>query len=168
MDRPAPFSYRDDPAVPAFDDASPILIFDGDCVMCSAGVRWMLARDPEGETRFAAIQDEIPRALYAHYGLDAERFDTFMVLKDGRPFVRWAGALAAARTLPAPWSWLGIAGRAVPGCVGDALYDVVQRNRIGWFGRRQACFVPPESARGRFLDASAHHRRPLPAGAAAD
>lgn len=149
--RARPYSYRSDPAVPTFDDAAPLLVFDGDCVMCSAGVQWMLARDPHGETRFAAIQEEIPRALYAHYHLDADRFDTFMVLKDGRPHVRWAGVLAAARTLPAPWSWLGSAGRLVPGFVGDALYDFVQRNRIGWFGRRETCFIPSPTYSTRFL-----------------
>lgn len=145
------YSYRTDPAVPPFDDAAPLLIFDGACVMCLAGVQWMLARDPVGETKFAAIQDEIPRALYAHYGLDADQFDTFMVLADGRPHLKWAGAIAAARTLPAPWSWLGQAGRLVPPFIGNAIYDFVQRNRIGWFGRRETCFAPPETARPRFL-----------------
>ena len=149
--RKIPYSYRSDPSVPSFDDSAPLLIFDGDCVLCSTGVQWMLGRDPTGKTRFAAIQQAIPRALYAHYRLDAERFDTFMVLKDGRPHVRWAGILAAARTLPAPWSRLGAAGRLVPGFIGDALYDVVQRNRIGWFGRRDACFAPSEAQRRRFL-----------------
>ena len=157
-----PYSYRNDPAVPPFDDAAPLIIFDGDCVMCSAGVQWMLARDPAGATRFAAIQEEIPRALYVHYHLDAARFDTFMVLKDGRPFLRWAGVLAAARLMPAPWRWLGQAGRIVPGLIGDALYDVVQRNRIKWFGRRPVCFVPPETAKRRFLTPSKQPWRLLP------
>ncbi len=147
----APYSYRSDAAVPPFDDSSPLLIFDGECVLCSAGVQWMLARDPNGATRFAAIQDPIPRGLYAHYHLDADRFDTFMVLMNGRPYLRWAGVLAAARTLPAPWRWLGQAGRIVPSFIGDRLYDVVQRRRIGWFGRREACFRLPESLRHRFL-----------------
>lgn len=151
MRRNTPYSYRDDPRVPPFDDSAPLLIFDGNCVLCSSSVQWMLRRDPEGETKFAAIQDEIPRALYAHYGLDADQFDTFMVLADGRPRLKWAGAIAAARALPAPWSWLAVAGRLVPGSIGDAIYDLVQRNRIGWFGRPDACFVPPESARRRFL-----------------
>ncbi len=76
------------------------LIFDGMCVLCSSGVQFMLARDPEGSTRFAAIQEAVPRALYAHYGLDADAFDTFMVLRDGQPYVKWQGLLAAGRTLP--------------------------------------------------------------------
>jgi predicted DCC family thiol-disulfide oxidoreductase YuxK len=145
------YSYRTDPSVPPFDDAAPLLIFDGKCVLCSSGVQWMLKRDPDGATRFAAIQEEIPRALYAHYDLDADQFDTFMVLAEGRPHLKWAGALAAARTMPAPWSWLGQAGRLVPAALGDRLYDILQRNRLTWFGRRETCLVPSPADRRRFL-----------------
>ncbi len=147
----AAYSYRTDPGVPSFDDSSPLLIFDGDCVLCSTGVEWMLKRDPKGSTRFAAIREEIPRSLYTHYGLDPDGFDTFMVLMNGKPYLRWAGVLAAARTMPAPWSWLGAAGRIVPGIIGDALYNVVQRNRLSWFGRRETCFVAGAALRARFL-----------------
>lgn len=145
------YSYRSDPAVPVFDDAAPLIIFDGLCVLCSGGVQWMLALDPKGSTRFAAIQEAIPQALYRHYQLDAERFDTFMVLAKGVPHLKWAGVLAAAGTLPAPWRWLALALRIVPGVIGDKLYDLVQRNRIGWFGSREACLIPTEAERRRFL-----------------
>ena len=148
----APYSYRSDAAVPGFDDSRPLLIFDGMCVLCSTGVQWMLARDPNGSSQFAVIQDPLPRALYAHYHLDAGRFDTFMVLSDGVAHVRWQGVLAAARSLPAPWRWLGWAGRIVPSAIGDPVYDFVQRNRLGWFGTRQVCFVPDGRMRGRFLE----------------
>lgn len=147
----APYSYRSDPDVPAFDDGHPIVIFDGLCVLCSSDIQWMLARDPSGDSRFAVIQAPLPRAIYRHYGLDADRFDTFMVLAGGTPHVRWSGVLAAVRTLPAPWSWLGHLGRIVPRFVGDRLYDLVQRNRFDWFGTRSTCFVPDTSTRRRFL-----------------
>ncbi len=151
MTERAAWSWRADPAVPPFDDAGPLIIFDGKCVLCSSGVQWMLKRDPAGVARFAAIQEEIPRALYAHYGLDADRFDTFLVMMNGKPHLRWAGLLAAARLLPAPWRWLGQAGRIVPGFIGNALYDVVQKNRLLWFGAREACLVPDTMQRQRFL-----------------
>lgn len=133
-------SYRADASVPPFDDSAPLIVFDGHCVLCSRGVQWMLARDPHGTTRFAAVQEPIPQALYRHYGLDAERFDTFMVLVDGVPYLRWAGTLAAARTMPPPWRWLGQAGRIIPSFIGDRIYNLVQRNRIRWFGRHDSCF----------------------------
>lgn len=146
-----PYSYRDDPEVPAFDDSAPLVIFDGYCVLCSSGVQWMLRRDPDGVSRFAAIQDAIPAALYRHYKLDPKRFDTFMVLVNGIPYTRWRGALAAARTMPGIWRLLGRAGQLVPSFVGDPVYDWVQRNRLRWFGSRETCFVPDAAQRARFL-----------------
>ncbi len=145
------YAYRDDPSVPSFDDSKPLVIFDGECVLCSGGVQWMIARDPRGETKFAAIQEPVPRALYAHYDLDADAFDTFMVLMEGRPYLRWRGICAAGRLLPAPWSWLGALGRIVPDFIGNRIYDLVQRNRIGWFGARSTCFIPDSTMRRRFL-----------------
>jgi len=147
----ASYSYRTDPAVPRFDDSTPLIIFDGKCVLCSEGVRWLLERDPNGTSRLAAVQDPIPQAIYRHYGLDAECFDTFMVLRDGRPYTKWAATCAAARTMPAPWCWLGVIGRGLPDALGDPLYDWVQRNRIRWFGARETCLRAETRHAARFL-----------------
>lgn len=147
----APYSYRTDPSVPAFDDSKPIVIFDGMCVLCSTGVRWMLARDPGGTSRFAVIQDAVPRALYGHYNLDADRFDTFMVLADGIAHTRWAGVVAAGRTLPGAWRGLSAVASLVPRLIGDKIYDVVQRNRLAWFGKRTTCDRPDARNAHRFL-----------------
>ena len=146
-----PYSYRDDPVVPSFDDTRPLIIFDGLCVLCSSGVQWMLDHDPAGQSQFAVIQDPLPKALYAHYNLDADAFDTFMVLRDGVPFLRWAGVMAAAQTMPQPWRGLGFMGRMIPSFIGDRVYDWVQRNRLNWFGKRTACRRPNAGERPRFL-----------------
>ena len=159
---PAAHSYRRDATVPAFDDSQPLVIFDGLCVLCSAGVNWMLARDPRGTSRFAAIQQPLPQALYAHYNLDANTFDTFMVLADGVAYTKWAGVLAAGRTLPAPWRQLATVGRLIPNVIGDPLYDLVQRNRIAWFGSRAACLLPDPAQRARFLDSAVVQSAALP------
>jgi predicted DCC family thiol-disulfide oxidoreductase YuxK len=149
-------TYRTDPRVPRFDDSTPIIIFDGHCVLCSRGVQFMLKRDPSGTTRFAAIQDAIPRALYQHYGLNAETFDTFMVLADGIPHTKWRGVLEAGRTMPAPWRILATSAHIIPSIIGDKIYDWVQRNRISWFGARDTCFMPDAETQKRFLTTSAH------------
>lgn len=145
------YRYRQDASVPDFDDSQPLVIFDGHCVLCSRGVQWMLARDPHGTSRFAAVQDAIPQALYRHYGLDADRFDTFMVLVDGVPYTRWSGVVAAGRTMPTPWRQLARVARLVPTAIGDRIYDWVQRNRLRWFGSRDVCFVPGHDEKRRLL-----------------
>ncbi len=149
--RRAPHSYRDDPNVPAFDDATPIIIFDGLCVLCSAGVQWMLARDPDGPARFMTIQAPLAQALYRHYGLDAGAFDTFMVLTDGEAYVKWRGVLAAGKTLPGLWRLMAIAAGVIPSFLGDPAYDFIQRNRIRWFGSRKSCLAPDARLAMRFL-----------------
>lgn len=149
--KPAPYSYRGDPAVPSFDDAGPLLIFDGECVLCSRGVEWHLKCDPDGETRFATVQSPIGRALYRHYGLDPDGFDTFMVLKNGMPYLRFRGWLEAARSMRSPWKQLGFLGQVVPTPLGDAVYDFIQRNRIKWFGAREICLAPDPAWAHRFL-----------------
>lgn len=149
--RHADYSYRSDPAVPDFDDSDPLVIFDGECVLCSGGINFMLENDRKGTTKFAVIQDPVPRALYGHYGLDADAFDTFMVLDEGKAWLRWAGACKAARLMPAPWKWLGQVGRLVPGFIGNRIYDFVQRHRISWFGERSACYRPTPQEQSRFL-----------------
>lgn len=146
-----PYSYREDTKVPPFDDSAPLIIFDGECVLCSSGVQFMMKRDPDGNSKFAVIQDTLPRTLYHHYELNPDTFDTFMVLADGKPFLRWRGVCKAARLLPAPWKWFGAVGRIIPDFIGDAVYDFVQRNRIGWFGARDVCFAPDAEARKRFV-----------------
>ncbi len=154
-----PYSYRDDAAVPAFDDTPPLIIFDGLCVLCAGGVQWMLARDPDGCCRFAAIQEPIPQALYRHFGLDAAAFDTFLVLSEGVAHTKWAGVLAAARTLPQPWRALAMVGCVIPRSLGDWLYDIVQRHRLNWFGKRldvfnvttHRCLAPQAMQRRRLL-----------------
>ncbi|MFZ5617973.1 MAG: thiol-disulfide oxidoreductase DCC family protein [Pseudomonadota bacterium] len=145
------YSYRADQSVPWFDDAAPLFIFDGMCVLCSSGVQWMLKHDPNGKTRFIAVQSPLARAIYAHYGLDPDAFDTFMVLKNGVSYLRYRGWLEAAKTMPAPWRQLGFIGHAVPASIGDAIYDVIQKNRFRWFGRRKACLAPGPATRARFL-----------------
>ena len=77
-----------------------------------------------------------------------------MVLTGGVPYTKWAGVLAASRTLPPPWRWLGRLGRVMPNFVGDPIYDWVQRNRLKWFGSRIECLMPDAAQRARFLQLS--------------
>lgn len=147
----AAYSYRADASVPDFDDSEPLMIFDGVCVLCSEGGKWMMRRDPNGTTKFITVQSPLARALYAHYGLDPKKFDTFMMLKDGVPYYRYRGWLEAAKTMRAHWRWLGFAGHIIPEFMGDFFYDIIQRNRFHWFGRRETCLVPDAETKTRFL-----------------
>src|SRR5262245_65046964 len=83
-----PYSYRGDPAVPAFADDRALVVFDGVCVLCSGFARFILERDKRFAFRLATAQSPLGQALFRHYGLDAETFETNLVLADGIPYAK--------------------------------------------------------------------------------
>ena len=69
---PAPYSYRDDPAVPTFPDDQPIVVFDGYCALCSGWAQFILRHDERRIFRLLPAETPLGRALYLHYGLDPQ------------------------------------------------------------------------------------------------
>ena len=135
-----------------YDGKRPLVIFDGHCALCSGGVQFM-ARRP-GRAQFAVVQSHLGRALYEHYGLDADSFETFLVIVSGKPYTEWRGVCEAAKTMSLPWNALGWMGMVIPSPLGNIIYQFVQRNRISWFGGLETCFLPSAEQRARFVQAN--------------
>lgn len=150
LSSPEPYAYRRDAAVPAFDDAFPIIIFDGKCVLCSRFVRFVLRRDRRGQFRFLAAQTPLGEALFRHFGLNTQSYETYVLLEHGVIRVKSDAALRILTALGLPWSLLKV-GRIIPRPWRDALYDFVARNRFAWFGARDACYAPTGDEARRFI-----------------
>ena len=128
-----------------------IVLFDGVCTLCDGLVQFLIRQDPLGRLRFCTMQSDAGRTLLGARGFDPDALDTFVLLDGSRTLTSGDAALAIARLLPAPWSWLA-AGRILPRPLRDVLYRIVARNRYAWFGRRDTCFVPTPEIRSRFLE----------------
>ena len=123
----------------------PLYFFDGYCVLCSGFVAFCLARDPEGQLKFASAQSALGQRVLKELGLPNGTLDRTILLLDGdQVYVRSAAVLRSVR-------WLKPL-LLVPAFLRDALYDLVARNRYRWFGRRPSCFVPTPRTRDRFID----------------
>ncbi|MGH6861326.1 MAG: thiol-disulfide oxidoreductase DCC family protein [Phyllobacterium sp.] len=146
----SPFSYRSDPAVPGFPDDRPILIFDGKCVLCSGFVRFILRADRRRHFRFLSAQSPLGAALYRHYGLVAGDYLSNMLLENGRMRMRSDGSLRVLELLGMPWSLARLL-RLVPTFIRDRIYATIARNRLKWFGVRDACYMPEAQDADRFL-----------------
>ncbi|HEV8013984.1 MAG TPA: DCC1-like thiol-disulfide oxidoreductase family protein [Stellaceae bacterium] len=144
----AAYSYRGDRAVPEFADDRPLFVFDGVCVLCSGGVRWLMRHDRDGRFRFATAQSPLGRALYAHYGLAMD--DSYLLIDDGRVYVKSDGYLRVASILGGGWR-LCAAARVLPRFLRDAGYDVVARHRYRWFGKTGYCAQIPEALKDRLV-----------------
>lgn len=150
MIRQVVYGYRDDPAVPAFPDDGPVIIFDGECIFCSGWVGFVLRHDHKGRYRFITAQSALGEALYRHYGLDGRDYETNILIEDGLAYFKSEGSLRMAAGLGLPWSLAAVL-RIVPRFLRDPLYELVARNRYRIAGRRTACFVPTAEHRARFI-----------------
>ena len=128
-----------------------IVLFDGHCVMCNAGIDLLLRADRCGVLRFGALQSPAGRRLAAHHGLKADDPDSFYVLEGDLVRDKADAALAIARRLGSPWH-LARLFALLPKRLRDALYDWVARNRLRWFGTRDTCRLPSPEERARFLE----------------
>jgi predicted DCC family thiol-disulfide oxidoreductase YuxK len=145
-----PYSYRSDPAVPAFPDDKALVVFDGVCVLCSGFAKFILKRDAAFAFRLTTAQSPLGQALYRHYGLDTRQFETNLVLADGRAFCKLDSVAATGERLGGMWRALALL-RLVPRPLADWLYDRIATNRYALFGRTESCMMPPPQWRDRFI-----------------
>ncbi len=145
----AAYSYRYDP-VPPFADDKPVIVFDGLCAFCSGWARFVLWADRRDAFRLLAAQSPLGRALYIHYGLAPENYETNILLEDGVAWFKSEAAIRSARRLGFPWSLARVI-RILPLGVRDRMYNFVARNRFRIMGRRAVCYGTDPRFRGRIL-----------------
>lgn len=128
-----------------------LVLFDGECALCSGFVRFLIARDRRMRLQFGTLGDDAAGKILRSAGLDPDALpdalpDSLVVIDGGRALVGSDGVLAIARAMPFPWRTLA-ALRHVPRPLRDAIYRVVARNRHRWFGRPETCLALPPDRR---------------------
>lgn len=118
-----------------------IIQFDGNCILCSRTIRFILKADRNRKFKFQTIQsaslnrDEVEsvivkdgKRIYAHF--DA-------LLKIGKELGGIYRIIEITRILPRKWRY--------------RLYEWIARNRYRWFGKKETCFLPTVEERERFI-----------------
>ncbi|MEF8782652.1 MAG: thiol-disulfide oxidoreductase DCC family protein [Haloarculaceae archaeon] len=148
----APSSDRD-PAAVVEDIERPVLLFDGVCNLCHAGIRAIVRLDAGGDILFAPLQSAVGQELLEQHGLSADYFDSVVLVEDGKAYTKSTAALRVCRHLDGPVPLL-YPLVYLPERLRDAVYDVVADYRYQVFGKKDECPVPEEHIRERFLERS--------------
>jgi len=127
-----------------------VVVFDGECAFCNRWVNLLLRYDRRDVFRFAARQSEPGTAFLRRSGLPEGGVGSILLVEDGRALSRSSAVLRMLSLLGFPFSLTGVF-RFIPAGLRDAVYDLIARNRIRWFGRMQTCRLPAPSERHRFL-----------------
>jgi len=131
----------------------PIVFYDGACGMCHGSVKFLLARDLEGEFRYAPLEGETLEA-----SLPEEQrllLPDSIVLFDPSSGSVWLRSEAVRRCLlriGGIWAVLGTLMAFIPTVLRDLAYDWIARVRHRmWPPPKDACPVVPAELRTRFL-----------------
>lgn len=143
-------SWRSDPALADFPDDRPLIVFDGECVLCSANVRFVLKHDKAGRFRLTTAQGPLGQALYRHLQLSTSGYETTLLVQDGLVLTDSDSVIGIWEGLGSPWRAAAVL-RIVPRKLRDPLYRLVARNRFRLFGRRESCWLPTPDVADRIL-----------------
>lgn len=128
-----------------------IVLFDGVCNLCSSSVQFMINHDKKNQFLFGSLQGNTGQAYLTKYNLQADQFNSFMLIENEILYTRSTAALRMLKHLGGGWQLL-YAFIIVPAFVRDGIYNRIAKNRYKWFGKKDACWVPTPALRIKFLD----------------
>lgn len=137
-------------AIAAPDLKQDLILFDGDCVLCSRAAHFVHHNDSAERFKFVAIQSPFGRNLAARFGIDPSQPQTNLALVEGRAYFKSDAALSVLRMLPG-WRWTSVAF-AFPKSARDWIYDRIARNRYHLFGWRERCWVGEPAFHKRIIE----------------
>jgi predicted DCC family thiol-disulfide oxidoreductase YuxK len=129
----------------------PIVLFDGVCNLCNREVQFIIKRDKKKQFLFTPLQSKAAQVLLEKFNLPTSNFDSFVLVENGKIYLKSTAVLRIARRLGFGWSLLYVF-IIVPPFARNAVYDLVARNRYKWFGKKETCMVPTADLKQRFLE----------------
>jgi predicted DCC family thiol-disulfide oxidoreductase YuxK len=144
-----PFSYRDDPAVPDFDDSGPVAFMDGDCALCTGGARVIARLDRDRAFRICPIGTPLGTAMVRHYGLEPDDPETWLLLENGKAHSGMEAIIRIGERLGGPGR-LATVLRVAPRPAREWLYRRIARNRRR-LGRSDLCKLPDPELQARLM-----------------
>lgn len=138
-------------------EVTPVLLYDGECGLCNATIRFMLKHDRRGALMFAPLQGSTAQRFLRARGLPVADFDSIVFVEDLRVqtasyHLRTAGALRALEEMGGGWRRAARVLRCIPASWRDAGYRIVARLRYRLYGRYQPAPLPNPAWARRILE----------------
>ena len=127
-----------------------IILFDGVCNFCNYWVNLIIDQDKNDSFRFAALQSEAGQNLLHKFSLSTTDFDTFIYIEGEKYYSKSTAAFRIAKHLKFPYKVLYYL-IFTPKFIRDYIYTLIAKNRYKFFGKRDACRIPTEEEKRKFL-----------------
>lgn len=138
---------------------SPLVLYDGQCALCNAAVKFLLRADKNEKLLFAPLDSEIGKWIRAMEAFPFSAPDSVVFYDQGKIYWYSDALIAVLAYLPRPYRW-GQIIRYIPRFLRDGLYRLVARMRKRFFVQPSACPLMPPAYRKRFITSHPEDHRP--------
>ena len=128
-----------------------VVVFDCVCNLCVWGVKFIIRRDHKNKFLFTSIQSKIGPQLLLKHGIQTENIETFLLIKDGKPYTKSDAVFEIVSEFKPGWK-VFLIFRFMPKVMRDFVYRVIAKNRYSLFGRKDQCMVPSPEMQAKFLE----------------
>lgn len=132
-------------------DKGNFVLFDGVCNLCNGFVQFIIRHDKKKKFKFASLQSTFSQQYLQETNQSTTQFTSFIYLRNGKELKQSTAALYVLKDLQSFISLLFIL-IIIPPFIRNYVYNIIAKNRYKWFGKREACMVPNENLKARFLE----------------
>lgn len=128
----------------------PILLIDGDCVLCNNSVNYLLQREKEPKLSFATLKSETGKAIIDYFEIP-ENVDSMVLVKNYSVHIKSCAALRLTLYMKGLWPIL-VVFVVIPPFLRNLVYDFIAKRRYTKFGKTHNCALIDEKYRSRFFE----------------
>lgn len=127
----------------------PILLIDGDCLLCNNSVNYLLQREKEPKLSFATLKSETGKALIEYFEIP-ENVDSMVLVKNYSVHIKSCAALRLTLYMKGLWPAM-IVFVVIPPFLRNIVYDFIAKRRYSKYGKTSNCALVDQKYRNRFF-----------------
>ncbi|MBK8626682.1 MAG: DUF393 domain-containing protein [Saprospiraceae bacterium] len=124
----------------------PIVLFDGECMLCNQSVQWLIKHDKNQILKFHHLQTSYLESN------SSKTINSVILLHNGNKHDKSAAIIQIFVLLGGTYKLISFIFGIFPKAMRDIGYDFIAKYRYKWYGKYNTCEIPAKQWQDRFLD----------------
>lgn len=128
-----------------------LILFDGVCNFCNDSVLKIIRFDKKNIYLFTSLQSEKGKEVIQYLNIDTDAIDSIVLYEPGVSYeIKSTAALKIITGFGGLWNLMAIFF-IFPEGIRNSVYDFIAKNRYKWFGKKEACMLPTNDIKKKFI-----------------
>jgi len=127
-----------------------LVLYDGTCIFCNSTVQYIIDHDPDGYHLFSPLDSSLGMEVMDSFSSVPSDIDSIVLIDHSGPSIYSTAVLKIFKRLKI-FGILSIIVLAIPAAIRDYFYRVFAKRRHAFFGKKDACIIPSQEIRKRFI-----------------